>query len=120
VTRPVGPPVERVPSSDRVNFAEFARVVGVLTDGAALFPRPFDLLSSALLGNNTQTTDADEALRETCRQFSHRYRIAVQEVVDSPAGTFQREVVDCVIGPVAAMALLWAIADQLNQSEGEL
>jgi len=102
----VGPTSEQLTPAQRTEPETFQRAVGPLTDGALVFPAPFDLVTAAVLAGNDidgeDAVDVADAIREGT---GVRYHVQITQVVeDQPA--MRREVVDAVVDPDRLCPLL--------------
>jgi hypothetical protein len=115
MTGPVGPPIEWIASLDSVDFEQFAQVIGALGDGAARFPSPFNVTDSALLGANVLVGSAAVALFEALRtRMGIKVRISISEVADHDVFPLERQLLDCLLAPVAAAHVLDELAAHLR------
>lgn len=104
----------------RSTDAAFATAIGSLTDGALLFPPPFDLASSAALARNA--TDGSDAVTQfPLNRTGTQYRILiVEEPVDGTTGIEPRDIINCTVQDRhAAAALLGTLAEELMLDEDE-
>ena len=96
----LGPSIERLTPVQRIDDSVFAHAVSPLAEGALRFRPPFDLASSAALGQNTLTGRLALASFGLARmQRAGTYRLRLDEVL----GPEQREVVDVVMPSSGAL-----------------
>lgn len=101
------------------DITAFHRVVAPLAGGELLFPRPFDVLTSAALAANTTCGDDAEAeFAEAVAEGRRRFRIRVDEIV--PGSADGREIVDCEVeGVRITIAVLRSLICDLRVQERE-
>lgn len=93
----VGPRPEQLAPAHRAAPETFQRAVGSLTDGALMFPAPFDLVTAAALaGNDIDGEDAVTVAEAVRGSVDVRYHVQITQVVDDQPD-LRREVIDAVV-----------------------
>ncbi len=115
-----GPAHEQSLPPQRTEPDPFSAAIGALTEGAACFPVPFDLATSAALRENDMTGDTAVGVFAAARSATARqFHIRIHEVIPGQPTPLWREVVDCVLDQGVAAALLDAVAAELDENQGE-
>lgn len=118
MSNPVGPRAEQASPQHQAPPDKFAAVIGALAEAAAQLPEPFDVVTSAALGDNDRAGDAAVALFDAMRkQTAVRYRIQVHQVADGVDGPVERELVNTIQPGDVAAALLADMAQYLEEND---